>query len=287
MFAFFSWLLPFSTTPELPESTEFGTGGTSERVTSSDNLVFLNRIRLTCLWISFLLSLSLTVPLSIFVVRFLSDPYWIQAFAEEHYTISWSAATTAAHFMAEGVLRLALWRTGKKSGGMLILHHLGFFFMVLLAIGSRHVGVFKLAYTLLAMWAWEWPLYAIYATARLLEGMLGNCGAPNTQDRVYQTYCAFFRRVAPIGMAIYVATRILEVVIIVLLATCGCRDGLFWLALSVSLVLVVLQVNAGLELLRFCQRRLLAMVKRRRQKEHRDQLIGESTTEALDVSSRS
>ena len=288
-FALFSWMTPLSAVHEPLESTAgFSmtpdlSDNTAERGVTANNLIFLNRIRLTCLWISFLLSATLTIPLSTFAVQIVSDPYWIQSLADKHYAIfSWSGSLMAAHFLAEGVLRLALWRTGRASGGILIVHHLGFYLAMGLTIGSRHVGVFKIAHTLQTMWAWEWPLYLIFATVRLMEGRLGNMDASAIkQHDLYSAYCIVVRQVSPIGIAVYVTTRILGATVLVFLATCGCRDWIFWFTLSVSVVLVALQVQAGFELLSFRERRLLAMKKRGRRVEAREEF--EKPTASLEA----
>ncbi|CAB9499617.1 Prostaglandin G/H synthase 2 [Seminavis robusta] len=283
----------------LPEGTvsESGESGDQTNVPSNaaqlsletnNNRIFHQRLRLCSLMINFSLSATLCIPTSFVWYSVHSDPYWIQKFGESTYVIpGWTVILVGIHFVAEIAMRLAQWRftantTGSSSARsifiQLTVHHLGFFAFGILYTYAADVAVFKMGFTVLTAWLWEWTMFlaffvmrvfdATYETWRQCPGDDGLCVQQTRmfQSRAYRCMVFYGLPLLTIG---YFATRILEAVVLVQLFICSLQRGVphssaaasFWALSAIACLLVGLQLHAGLLLTGLYQRRKRPLVK--------------------------
>jgi hypothetical protein len=93
----------------------------------------------------------------------------------------------------------------------LTLHHLGSLIAGALLIASADVAVFKMVYTGLTAWTWEWPMFVCFLVVRTYDAC-----AQDKDTIIYHAFESFYRPFVLYGMpmmiVIYFATRVIEVV---------------------------------------------------------------------------
>lgn len=92
----------------------------------------------------------------------------------------------------------------------LALHHLGSLVAGAMLFLSSDVAVYKLVYTALAAWTWEWPMFVTFLVARTYDASTqdGKLGS----STFMAIYCPFILYGTTFMILIYFATRIIEVV---------------------------------------------------------------------------
>jgi len=263
-------------------------GDLAAQHTRRNDRIFFQRLRLSSLSINLTLSLVLVIPTTAIWLQFMGDPAWIQYLSESAYLIPyWTTSLVGVHFVAEIPLRLAQWRysfdgvgsnadTAKSIMAQLTVHHLGYFFLVLLHIHSTDVAVLKMCFTVLTSWVWEWTMFLAFFSVRCFDAaayQLSTCPPPPadsrhlsiTQTTVHQSQA--YRRLVLFGLplltALYFVTRIIEAVVLAMLFGCGLQRDVpaspagssFWMVSVLACVLILLQLHGGFLLVSFFRQR--------------------------------
>mmetsp|Transcript_4577 Transcript_4577/g.11645 ORF Transcript_4577/g.11645 Transcript_4577/m.11645 type:complete len:1105 (+) Transcript_4577:142-3456(+) len=219
------------------------------------------RVSWCCLLVNTILSLAFVGPTTTVWLDFMTNPYWIQTFADSaHIVPSVVYSAVAVHFAVEIVFRLAQSR-GLSSSSMMIqitIHHLGSLIAGALLIASSDVAVFKMVYTALTGWTWEWPMFLCFFVSRTYDAQTRD--GKNLSDGTFYTFYRLFVFYAmPIMVVIYFATRVIEVVymgmIIAAVVDRNAATPTVKGVIAIMAVAITLQFYSGYILAVFCSRR--------------------------------
>lgn len=224
----------------------------------------INRIRRAVLLVNSITTLSLTAPLSFVWVEMVSNPNWIEEYAESSYKIAlWGASIVSVVFMAEIILRLHLYYSTnqRSSASLIIAHHIGYYFLVIATFSTADVGVHKIGMTFLTAFCWEWSLFLPFLSLRLYEG-------EKPETRPSEAFHRIVKVLFPVCLAVYFATRLVEIVCFLQIVICGgsryfgintISSGPFWTVVPFSLVPLALQLQAGCGLFSLWRRKMRSL----------------------------
>lgn len=211
--------------------------------------------RLVVLAANTIVTLLLFIPMTMFWVDMVGSPQWVDDLASGSYQIGFmSSAVVSSAFLAEIVMRLVL--PNVSSFGVILWHHVGYYYICAAVFISTDIFVLKMSTTLLWGFAWEWPMYLSYFCIRVYD--LGTFQSNSENGDAYGWYRYFLRFGFPTLICVYFWTRVMETVVVVQLLVCGTRRYFtehsvdstpFWILAPVAPLFLSMQFRAGVAML--------------------------------------
>ena len=146
-----------------------------------------------------------------------------------------------------------------------------FFAAGAISIASSDVAVYKMGYTILVGWTWEWPLFGTFLIVRVFDVIRKSRSQREFDQRavasrrVLNYYKTFVLYGTPGMILVYFATRVLETIYLGMLVACAIQrnatTGPFIAMSAIMCTSVVLQFYAGYILVIFTLRRRRILAK--------------------------
>jgi hypothetical protein len=106
------------------------------------------KLRLLVLAANSVVTLGLTIPTTWFWIQLVGNPNWIDDFSSSTYLNTvWDVALVSSAFIAEIVMRLSLVRGSLRPMGLIVVHHIGYYYLMSAVLVTADVLVYKVAIT--------------------------------------------------------------------------------------------------------------------------------------------